>query len=164
MIEHFKEDDIRNSLKDRLKAAGCSVFKEVNRIDLLAIKNGKNYGFELKSTSGDCHKALGQAVGNSKCVDFSYVVLPEKIVNEDFLQTLQMTGIGLVVVDKYFSFKLKRESQEFYPTKIPIISKKKLKLNLAEESPTRPTRSGFRSKVKKKNSWKRRFSLSLQDF
>jgi hypothetical protein len=127
MIECFNENDIRGFLQQLLTTKGYSVFKEINRIDLVAIKNGISLGFETKSSSGNCLKALGQAQRNANYVEFSYMVLPRTIIDEDFLQTVKQSKVGLILVNENLSFELWKDSSRFQPSKTITISRKKLK-------------------------------------
>ncbi|MHA2295224.1 MAG: hypothetical protein ACXAEU_24910 [Candidatus Hodarchaeales archaeon] len=131
LLEDLKEIEIREIFRESLIYNNFSVFPEINRIDLVAIKNGVSHGFELKSVSGSSFKALGQAMRNYLYVNYSWIVLPLNLLKNDFLQSLQRMKVGLIVVNRDLSFSILKMSANIQqPAKTLLISPKKLQKNL----------------------------------
>ncbi|MFW9991160.1 MAG: hypothetical protein ACFFD4_03795 [Candidatus Odinarchaeota archaeon] len=127
----MREEEIRKLLKIALMRESFSVFTEISRIDLVAIKNGLSHGFELKSVNGNSFKALGQALRNSLYVNYSWIVLPWNLVKKDFLQSLKEMSVGLITVNRELTFSIvKKSAGKQQPVKTLIIPKEKVQKNV----------------------------------
>lgn len=94
-------NNYHHQFKSWLEKNGYKVELENGIIDFISVKNGIRCGFELKNTSHELTKALGQFVLCPKKLDKAYIVFDkeQEIYWENVMQPLDFLGIGIIFYD-----------------------------------------------------------------